>query len=103
MTLLNGRKTIDKQFSGTGFRSIELRDAKIFINGEPVYLQGFNRHEDSPSTGMAVDLQQAREDFIRMKKIGCNYVRFCHYPHHPGELDLCDELRVFLRGGKCNE
>jgi beta-galactosidase/beta-glucuronidase len=79
-----------------GFRKVEIRDARICLNGKPVFLMGFNRHEDSPRTGMAVDLQQARADFTDMKQIGCNYVRFCHYPHHPGELDLCDELGLLV-------
>ena len=96
MSILQKGKIVDQQIRRTGFRNIEVRDAKIFVNGKQVYLLGFNRHEDSPRTGMAVDLQQAREDFCRMKKIGCNYVRFCHYPHHPGELDLCDELGLFV-------
>ena len=96
VSLLSGNTIIDQQLRRTGFRNIEVRDAKIFVNDKQIYLLGFNRHEDSPRTGMAVDLQQAREDFTRMKNIGCNYVRFCHYPHHPGELDLCDELGLFV-------
>lgn len=96
VSLLHGKKVVDRQMRRTGFRSIEINDTKILVNGKPVFLLGFNRHEDSPRTGMAVDLQQAREDFSRMKSMGCNYLRFCHYPHHPGELDLCDELGLFV-------
>jgi beta-glucuronidase len=96
VSVLQDGKVVDQQIRRTGFRNIEIADAKIRVNGKQVFLLGFNRHEDSPRTGMAVDLQQAREDFCRMKEIGCNYVRFCHYPHHPGELDLCDELGLFV-------
>ncbi|MGV8095844.1 MAG: glycoside hydrolase family 2 TIM barrel-domain containing protein [Mangrovibacterium sp.] len=96
ISLLKGTELLDKQVRFTGFRSIEVRDAQLLINGKPEYLLGFNRHEDSPRSGMAVDLEQAREDFKHMKEIGCNYVRLCHYPHHPGELDLCDELGLFV-------
>lgn len=95
-SILQGNTILDKLVRRTGFRKIEVKDAKLLVNGEEVYLLGFNRHEDSPHTGMAVDLQQAREDFLQMKEIGCNYVRFCHYPHHPGELDLCDEIGLFI-------
>ncbi len=87
---------VDRQSTRFGFRKVEIKDAKIQLNGKPVFLMGFNRHEDSPRTGMAVDLVQARADFEDMKRIGCNYVRFCHYPHHPGELDLCDELGLLV-------
>jgi GNAT superfamily N-acetyltransferase len=41
---------------------------------------------------MCTDLATARADLEHMKSLGANFVRLCHYPHHPGELDLCDEL-----------
>ncbi|MBN1342073.1 MAG: hypothetical protein JXQ73_05300 [Phycisphaerae bacterium] len=94
--LLEKDKPVDVATTRFGFRKVEVKDAKICLNGKPVLLLGFNRHEDSPRTGMAVDLEQARADFTAMKQIGCNYVRFCHYPHHPGELDLCDELGLLV-------
>lgn len=79
-----------------GFRRVEVKDARLLLNGQPLFLQGFNRHEDSPRTGMAVDLAQTREDLAAIKKLGGNFVRLCHYPHHPGELDLCDELGLLV-------
>jgi hypothetical protein len=96
VSLIDGKKIVDKLILRTGFRTIEVKDAKILVNGEQVFLLGFNRHEDSPCTGMAADLRQVREDLTQMKKTGCNYIRLCHYPHHPGELDLCDELGLFV-------
>ena len=75
-----------------GFRRIETRGARLLLNGRPIFLTGFNRHEDSPRTGQAVDRETTRGDLEEMKKAGCNFVRLCHYPHDPSELDLCDEL-----------
>jgi len=85
-------KRLDQLGLRCGFRRIEARAGRILLNGEPVFLTGFNRHEDSPRTALASDLRTAREDLVRMKEAGANFVRLCHYPHHPGELDLCDEL-----------
>ena len=96
IVLLSDGKPADSLTHRVGFRWLKVKDAKIILNGEPLVLLGFNRHEDSPQTGMAVDLVQAREDFMEMKKMGCNYVRLCHYPHHAGELDLCDELGILV-------
>lgn len=96
VSILEDNEIVDRISLRTGFRTIEVKDAKFLVNGKPVFLRGFNRHEDSPRTGMAVDLALVREDLMLMKKIGCNYVRLCHYPHHPGELDLCDELGLFV-------
>ena len=92
VVLMTDGKPLDTQTRRVGFRRVEVEDAKLLLNGEPLCLLGFDRHEDSPRTGKAVDLTQAREDFTAMKNLGCNFVRLCHYPHHPGELDLCDEL-----------
>lgn len=88
--------TVDAVAARFGFRRVETKDARLLLNGKPIFLQGFNRHEDSPRTGMAVDLEQAKADFQEMKRMGCNFVRLCHYPHHPGELTLCDELGLLV-------
>lgn len=75
-----------------GFRTVETRGAQLLLNGEPLLLLGCNRHEDSVRADLCVDLEQARADFLDMKALGMNFVRLCHYPHHPGELNLCDAL-----------
>ncbi len=75
-----------------GFRRIEVGEGGLLLNGRPVFLTGFNRHEDSPYTGMAPDLGIVRRDLEDMVRLGANFVRLCHYPHDPRELDLCDEL-----------
>lgn len=88
----------DEQTVRLGFRTIAARDGKLLLNGQPIYLTGFNRHEDSPRRDMAADLETARQDLGEIKKAGANFVRLCHYPHHPAELDLCDELGLLAMG-----
>ena len=94
--LLGGDEQIDSMTTRFGFRRVEAKQGQVLLNGKPIFLMGFNRHEDSPARGMAVDLEQVRADLLDMKSIGANYVRLCHYPHHPGELDLCDELGMLV-------
>ena len=94
--LLRGDEQIDSVATRIGFRRVEARQGQVLLNGKPIFLMGFNRHEDSPARGMAADLAQVRADLMDMKSIGANYVRLCHYPHHPGELDLCDELGMLV-------
>lgn len=86
----------DAQDLRVGFRKVETREGQIFLNGRRVFLTGFNRHEDSPTKGLCTDLETARADLVAMKQNGANFVRLCHYPHHPGELDLCDELGLLV-------
>ena len=96
--LADGSGPVDAETVRFGFRHVEARDGKLLLNGEPIYLVGFNRHEDSPDTDQCTDLATARRDLLDMKAAGANFVRLCHYPHHPGELDLCDELGLLVMG-----
>lgn len=79
-----------------GFRRIEATPDGLLLNGKPIFLMGFNRHEDSPRTGMAADHELARQDLVEMKETGANFVRLCHYPHNPKTLDMCDELGLLV-------
>jgi len=88
----------DERAFRAGFRRIEARDGRLWLNDEPLYLTGFNRHEDSPRSNMCPDLETTRRDLEMMKEAGANFVRLCHYPHHPAELDLCDELGLLAMG-----
>jgi beta-galactosidase/beta-glucuronidase len=96
LAIFEDRRMLREARVSFGFRKVEVRNSRIFLNGNPCFLRGFNRHEDSPRTGMAVDLETARADFEHMKGLGANFVRLCHYPHHPGELDLCDEIGLLV-------
>lgn len=86
----------DKTTTLFGFRKIEATPEGLLLNGERIFLTGFNRHEDSPQTAMATDLGTTRQDLERMKEAGANFVRLCHYPHHPATLDLCDQLGLLV-------
>jgi len=94
---LDGR-VADAREVRVGFRKIEARDGRLWLNDQPVYLTGFNRHEDSPRSNMCPDLETTRRDLEAMKEAGANFIRLCHYPHHPAELDLCDELGLLAMG-----
>ncbi len=83
---------LDETVAWFGFRAIETRGEALLLNGQPIRLRGFNRHEDSPRRGMVSDPEQAERDLRHMKELGANFVRLCHYPHHPSTLDLCDRL-----------
>lgn len=80
----------------TGFRTIQTQDTKVLLNGQPVYLRGFNRHEDTPRRGMRPDPATTESDLRHMKAMGANFVRLAHYPHHPSTLDLCDRLGLLV-------
>jgi beta-glucuronidase len=92
---MDGRN-VDCQTVRFGFRTICVRDGKVLLNGESVFFNGFNRHEDYPDTKLAINQAISRQDFEEIKKSGANFVRMCHYPHDSEELDWCDELGLLV-------
>ncbi|MFE9610081.1 glycoside hydrolase family 2 TIM barrel-domain containing protein [Streptomyces sp. NPDC006012] len=79
-----------------GFRTVELADGLIRVNGRPVLFKGVNRHEWHPRLGRALDPETMREDVLLMKQHNINAVRTSHYPPHPAFLALCDELGLWV-------
>ena len=63
---------------------------------EPVFLKGFNRHEDYGDIGCAIPLQLMAQDMDLMQDMGANAVRTCHYPNDERFLDLCDERGIMV-------
>ncbi len=92
VALRHDAETVDSVSVRFGFRSIRTSGTQLMLNGQPIVLRGFNRHEDTPDAGMCPDPAGVRRDLDSMKGAGANFVRLAHYPHHPLELDLCDEL-----------
>lgn len=86
----------DDLIERVGFRTVEVRDTKIYLNGEPVYLKGFNRHEDYAVDGCAVSFRHMVQDMDMMQDMNANAVRTCHYPNDERFLDLCDERGIMV-------
>jgi beta-glucuronidase len=64
----------------------------LLLNGEPVYLRGFGRHEDFPVLGRGHLPCVAVKDFSLMEWIGANSFRTTHYPYAEHTMDLADRL-----------
>ncbi len=79
-----------------GFRKVEIRDARLLINGQPILLKGVNRHEHSPDTGHYVSRELMIRDIELMKRFNVNAVRTSHYPNAPEWYELCDRYGLYL-------
>ncbi|MBW9109066.1 glycoside hydrolase family 2 TIM barrel-domain containing protein [Microbacterium ureisolvens] len=88
-----GTETVSLQ---VGFRRVEVRDARLLVNGSPIMLRGVNRHEHRPRHGRVFDATVARDELLLMKRHNINAVRTSHYPPHPDVLDLFDELGFWV-------
>lgn len=76
----------------TGFREIAIEGRNIILNGSPVKLKGFCRHEDFPIIGRGMMDALNVRDFDLMKWCGANSFRTSHYPYAEEILDLADEM-----------
>ena len=82
--------------STTGFRTIEIEDGMLLVNGVSVKLKGTNIHDHDPLHGRAVDYKLIEEDLKLMKQCNINTVRFSHYPHDPRYYDIFDKYGMYL-------
>jgi beta-galactosidase len=79
-----------------GFRRVEIKDAVILVNGQPIKLKGVNRHEHQPETGQVVSTESMIKDIILMKRHNINAVRTSHYPNAPEWYSLCDLHGIYV-------
>lgn len=79
-----------------GFRSIDIRDRKLLVNGKRTLIHGVNRHDHDDTRGKALTIERMRQDVTLMKQFNVNAVRTSHYPNDPAFLDLCDEYGLYV-------
>jgi beta-galactosidase len=89
-------KTREAVTAKIGFRTSEIKDGLLLVNGVPVRLKGVNRHEHDPYTGHVISEASMRRDIDLMKQANVNAVRTCHYPDDPRWYELCDEVGLYV-------
>lgn len=89
VTLRAGNDTIVERF---GIRTVACSRGQILLNGKPIRLKGYNRHDAHPQFGPAMNDELWLEDLQILRDLGCNFIRGCHYPQSQRFLDLCDQL-----------
>ena len=87
---------VDDLIDRFGFRLVEVEDRKILLNGRPVQIKGFCRHEDHPHYGCALPPAVIMADLQMIKDMGGNSVRTTHYPSDEWMLDFCDEMGILV-------
>lgn len=80
-----------------GFRSSEIRNGQILVNGRPVVIKGVNRHEHDPDLGHVTTRERMIEDIVLMKRYNINAVRTSHYPNTEAWYELCDEYGLYVQ------
>ncbi len=88
--ITDGEETVDEYEQEIGIRTIEVKDTSILLNGKPVYLRGFGKHEDSDIVGRGFNIGVMKRDFELMKWIGANSFRTSHYPYSEEIYQMAD-------------
>lgn len=97
VTLKNPQgKAVEFTSTRVGFRSIEVRDRMLLVNGKRILIKGVNRHDHHDTKGKALDRETMKLDAVSMKRFNFNAVRTSHYPNDPYWLDLCDEIGLYV-------
>ncbi|WP_110933896.1 glycoside hydrolase family 2 TIM barrel-domain containing protein [Paenibacillus bouchesdurhonensis] len=90
------RQLLEAVSCKVGFRTFELKDGLMEINGKRIVFKGVNRHEFSCDKGRAITKEDMIRDIELMKTYNINAVRTSHYPNQSLWYELCDEYGLYV-------
>ena len=96
VTLTEGDAHIDRYTLGVGIRTIDVDGDKILLNGKPIVLTGFGRHEDFPIHGRGLNMPLIVKDYALLKWIGANSYRTSHYPYAEEQMTMADREGILV-------
>lgn len=88
--------TLEALSSKFGFRKIEIKNKRLYINNEQVFFKGVNRHDIHPQFGKAVPVETLLQDVLLMKQHNINTVRTSHYPNDPKMYAMFDYYGLYV-------
>jgi hypothetical protein len=93
----DGTTLVDNFSSPLGFRTATWSATNGFVlNGQKLWLQGANVHQDHAGWGDAIAKTACFRDVKLVKDCGMNFIRGSHYPHNPAFVQACDSLGICL-------
>ncbi len=97
ITLKSGNgEIIEVLREDVGFRTSEIKNGHLLINGQYVYIKGTNLHEHHPVTWKVVDKETMINDIRLMKTHNINTVRTSHYPQPELWYTLCNRYGLYV-------
>ncbi|TGX54822.1 DUF4981 domain-containing protein [Sphingomonas gei] len=95
--LLDARgRLIEAASSRIGFRTVEIAEGEVRVNGRRIMIRGVNRHEHDPRTVRIVSDATLRRDLELMKTANVNALRLSHYPNDERIYALADEIGLYV-------
>ncbi|MBQ8435713.1 MAG: DUF4981 domain-containing protein [Oscillospiraceae bacterium] len=94
--IISGDEIVETAETKVGFRTFELKNGLMCLNGKRIIFKGINRHEWNAESGRVVTEEDMLYDIKFMKQNNINAVRTCHYPNNSLWYKLCDEYGIYL-------
>ena len=91
-----GAQQVDEYTLPIGIRTVAVKGHQLLLNGKPIYLKGFGKHEDFHISGRGLNLPVMKKDFELLKWIGANSFRTSHYPYAEEVLDMADRAGIMV-------
>ncbi|MBL4559361.1 MAG: beta-glucuronidase [Labilibaculum sp.] len=98
VVLNDGENTVDEYSLETGVRTVSVTENEILLNGKPIFLKGFGKHQDYPINGRGTALPVMVKDFELMKWTGANSFRTTHYPYDEEFYHMADREGIMIIG-----
>ncbi len=89
-------KIIESLGCKVGFRTVEIKNGNLLVNGVRILVKGVNMHEHNELTGHVQDVETMIKDIATMKKFNVNTMRCCHYPQPEKWYELCNKYGLYL-------
>ena len=87
---------IDQYVLHIGIRTVRVANSQILLNGEPIFLKGFGKHEDFPVLGRTFSLPLIVKDGALLEWTGANSYRTSHYPYAEEAMDYADREGLLI-------
>lgn len=89
-------KELEAMSSKFGFRKIEIKNKRVYVNNKQIFFKGVNRHDTHPSDGKTVSEELMEKDVLMMKQNNINTIRTSHYPNSPKMYAMFDYYGLYV-------
>jgi beta-glucuronidase len=96
VTATDGAGAVDTYPLRVGLRTVVLAGTSLLINGVPLYMRGFGKHEDAAIRGKGMDQPTILKDSYLLQWFGANSFRTSHYPYSDEIMDAADAFGMVV-------
>jgi len=89
-------ETLEATSNRIGFRSVEITNGLLLVNGVRVTLKGVNTQEHNPDTGHVINAELIEKDILMWKENNINAARLSHYPQPDIFYKLANKHGIYL-------